>query len=95
MTTTTEKIWCPENEQEPEGLFNKASCPNVPPNWFRESPEFAAELYAMERCSPEDMIAHKPTLCRVHVLDTEHVLHKFDVRIVYEMTAHVKQVKQI
>jgi len=44
----TVKIWC-DDEPEPDGLFNRSTCQEAPPNWFREEPSVAAELYALER----------------------------------------------
>jgi len=41
------KIWHSE-ETRPEGLFNRETLPDAPPNWFREDLEYAAELFALE-----------------------------------------------
>ena len=106
--TTTAKIWCPTDESEPEGLFNKASCPHAPPNWFREEPELAAELYALERFGRSNGVCpvfgagcgtdaqrcaseHLPPAERtVHVLDDSRTLHKFIVKVGYELIARVR-----
>lgn len=79
------KVWCPADEAEPEGLFNKASCPEAPPNWFREEPEVAAELYAMERHSGRHQTEYE-----VLVRCDQGKLHKFTVKVGYELTAHVR-----
>lgn len=78
------KVWAGD-EGQPEGLFNKATCPNAPANWFREEPPYAAELYAMERFdrkSPNSRMT-------VYVLDTAGVLHTFNVQVGLELTAKV------
>jgi len=45
---TCVKIWDPDREPKPEGLFNRKTCPEAPPRWFEEEPEYAAELFGLE-----------------------------------------------
>jgi len=104
--STAVKVWCPDEESEPEGLFNKASCPDTPANWFREPPDKAAELYALERftevsknkSTAKDFYqrtyeahAHKEDRI-VHVLDDQGKLHKFKIRQQYDITQHTQEV---
>lgn len=77
-----EKIWCPAYEAQPEGLFNKATCPEAPANWFREDPEYAAQLFAMERFNRKEGSATYV----VHVLDNQSKLHVFTLQVGLELT---------
>ena len=72
----TEKVWCPTQEPMPEGLFNTTSCPEAPPHWFRECPELAAELYALEIHKGKSEETY-----HVAVLDSTAARHTFTVRI--------------
>jgi len=90
----TAKIWCPDNEPEPEGVFNRESCPDAPPNWFRVHPEAAAELYALERASfvvKKDGTQGRTRFSNIiHVLDDTGKLHKFKGRAGMELVAHIE-----
>jgi hypothetical protein len=98
----TVKVWCPADESEPEGVFNKKSCPDCPLGWFNnESPEVAAELYALERASfvvkkgvSQCQVDNAPGRTRfsgiIHVLDDQGKLHKFKGRAGMELVAHVE-----
>lgn len=106
MYAVAAKVWCPEDENEPEGLFNKGACPEVPSHWFKEEPSKAAELYAMERFGEakkrpvskdgfERLVwefMHKEERL-IHVLDNEGKLHKFKVKTKYEVTSHVQPIE--
>ena len=81
MPAVAAKVWCPANEPEPMGLFNRATCPQAPANWFREEPADAAELFGLE-IGVGDF--------EVHVLDTAGVLHRFNVSTARDLNAHVK-----
>ena len=70
--STTVKVWCPVDEKMPEGLSNLKS---APPNWFREDPVVAAELYALERWGSCKQETHHD----VRVLDDEGDIHNFYV----------------
>lgn len=74
------KVWT-SKEPEPEGLFNKAMCPAAPPNWFREDPEYAAELFGLELGVGDHT---------VNVLDTAGVHHRYDVSVAREIHARVR-----
>ena len=80
----TVKIWC-DGESEPEGLFNQRMCPNAPPNWFREKPRVAAELYALE-CGIGEW--------RVNVLDDHGHVHAFAVSVYWTVEASVREVEE-
>lgn len=94
------KVWCPARETEPEGLFNKATCPDAPANWFREDPEYAAELYALELhgelAKAVSRVPGMPKRSHVQfditVVDDQGATHKFAVEVGYELTAHTKKV---
>ena len=97
----TVKVWCPEDESEPEGVFNKASCPDCPLGWFNEPPEVAAELYALERASfrikkvvASCQVDNTPGRTRfsgtIHVLDDAGKLHKFKGQAGMELVAHIE-----
>lgn len=75
------KVWCPRDEFEPEGLFNKATCPDTPDQWFAEDPEYAAQLYGITRGEGD---------YEIHVLDSDGVLHRFNTRVRRELNAYVK-----
>lgn len=77
------KIWCPDDEPVPEGLTNLTT---APPNWFREDPEYAAELYGLERGAPKGSVEY-----RVHVLDTQGQLHVFQVKVGLQLEANVRK----
>lgn len=82
------KVWCPDDEPEPEGLFNKATCPDAPPHWFAEDPGYAAELYGLERGLVT--LGGPSKEYNVHVIDGRGVLYKFKVKVGHELTAHVR-----
>jgi len=90
------KVWCPADEPEPSGLFNKASCPDAPPSWFKEWPEVAAELYALERASfvvKKDGSQGRTRFSNIiHVLDDAGQLHKFKGQAGMELVAHIEAV---
>lgn len=65
------KVWCPDEEPEPEGLFNPTTCPGAPSRWFHEAPDLAAELYALERFTSGVL------RLRVNVLDEGGETHTF------------------
>lgn len=71
------KVWCPDDEGKPEGLFNKYACPDAPANWFREEPALAAELFALERWGSTPSTITR----RVIVLDEQHVEHTFQTTV--------------
>jgi len=77
----TVKIWR-DGESEPEGLFNQRMCPNAPPNWFREEPRVAAQLYALE-CGVGDW--------RVNVLDDRGRRHVFVTSVQWKLSASVRK----
>lgn len=81
MLVTT-KIWA-EDEAMPEGLFNKTTLPNAPPNWFREDPVYAAELYGLERGTGQ---------YNLNVLDDEGNIHHFKIEVVRSLTASIQKV---
>lgn len=76
------KIWDPDREREPHGLFNQETCPEAPPRWFEEEPEYAAELFGMET-------KRSGTLS---VLDTEGRLHRIRVEVSRELHAEARRV---
>lgn len=80
------KVWA-YDEPEPEGLFNKATCPEAPPNWFREEPEYAAELYALERGTHRGA----RTAYKINVLDEDGKLHRFEVEVAWQPNAIVRR----
>ncbi len=51
----TKKIWRAGNPEPPEGVLSDIT--TAPPNWFRELPRDAAELYAYERFNQDNLIA--------------------------------------
>jgi hypothetical protein len=71
------KIWA-EDEPKPEG--GKAHNTGAPPNWFKEDPEYAAELYGLERGLGE---------YKVTVLDDDGSTHKFTVKVHQQLVARV------
>lgn len=89
---TTQKVWSPDDEAEPEGLSNLKS---APPNWFREEPQYAAELYGLERGNPNhgSVRGGSPSKTyRVHVLDDSGTLHKFNVKVAWTIVAQVESI---
>lgn len=70
------KVWLPGLESEPEGLSHSKTAPK---NWFRELPEVAAELYALEEHKRFDGLA--AVVC---VRDDQGELHRFEVTVVVE-----------
>lgn len=83
------KVWA-SDENEPEGLFNKTSCPTAPPNWFREEPVYAAELYALERYgrSPKREMV-------IHVRDTDGVTHTFRAEVGLQVQVSISSTHQV
>ena len=93
----TVKIWCPYDEPEPEGVFNRESCPDCPLGWFNEPPEAAAELYALERASfgvkkdgSQGRTRFSNIIHIIHVIDDTGKLHKFKGRAGMELVAHIE-----
>lgn len=83
----TKKVWCPTIEPEPEGLFNKGTCPDAPKNWFREEPAVAAELYALELGGGR---GHYTTKYEIRVLDEGGTYHRFQTETCRELVALVR-----
>lgn len=75
------KVWSPDTEPRPRGLFNKSTCPKAPPHWFKEEPEYAAELFGLETRKSG----------RVHVLDSDGRLHMFEVEVGVIIDAKVRR----
>lgn len=72
------KVWCPEEEAEPEGIVPPEM--DAPPNWFREDPAYAAELYVLEKelqTTRPDPMALEKTERHVRVIDTQGKTHDF------------------
>jgi hypothetical protein len=96
----TAKIWCPDDEMEPEGRLVAHIGPGHKPRnplstWFREPPEQAAELYALERWileSPKPRNERR-TVYQVRIRDEDGEIHNFEVKLSWEMKidAHVKR----
>lgn len=83
MTIAT-KVWCPALEPQPKGLFNRSTCPHAPPGWFREEPEYAAELYALELGGEAERV--------IQVVDTIGAVFTFKVSTKREIRATVQPV---
>ncbi len=80
------KVWGPGEQEPPDGVLTHLT--SAPPNWFREDPEYAAELYALERgigdrCMPDEY--------QVLVRDTDGALHAFAVRPRMELHVSVRR----
>lgn len=69
--TVAVKVWIPALESEPAGLSHSKTAPK---NRFREAPEIAAELYALEERKRFE--GHAVLVC---VLDDAGQLHRFNV----------------
>ncbi len=82
----TKKVWCPAIESEPEGLFNRDTCPDASAQWFHEEPACAAELYALELGSGDEPHVGK---LEIHVIDKGGTLHRFQTETRRELVAHV------
>ncbi len=86
----TKKVWCPELAPAPDGELVSSRAQSMP-NWFREEPELAAELYALEMYG-ESNEGHD-ALYEVHIITNDDVLHRFNVRIRKEPVAHIERLK--
>jgi hypothetical protein len=76
------KVWA-EDESVPVGVTNLKTCPGGPSGgWLRESPEYAAELYGLERGVGK---------YRVHVLDDSAIETVYDVEVVRDIRASVRR----
>jgi len=87
---TTVKVWA-SDESRPEG-DKLSNIHSAPPNWFREEPVYAAELYGLERANVAAMYGvplDGPRDYHVLVLDDQGVTHEFTVRVRHELVAHV------
>jgi hypothetical protein len=76
------KVWGPGEPEPPDGVLTHLT--SAPPNWFREEPAYAAELYALERGS------RMPAEYEVHVRDVKGVLHDFKIRAALELVVRVR-----
>lgn len=52
----------------------------LPAHWFEESPEYAAELYALERWN-RDVLAGKTIQEEIHVAASDNKLYVFKVNL--------------
>jgi hypothetical protein len=77
------RVWGPGEPEPPEGVLTHLT--SAPPNWFREEPAYAAELYALERG------AKMPPEYTVYVRDVNGVLHLFKIRAALELVVRVSQ----
>ncbi len=77
------KVWGPGEPEPQDGVLTHMT--SAPPNWFREEPAYAAELYALERG------AKMPPEYTVYVRDLNGILHRFKVRAALELAVHVSQ----
>jgi hypothetical protein len=77
-----DRVWGPGETEPPEGVLTRLV--TAPPNWFREEPAYAAELYALERG------AMMPPEYTVYVRDVKGVLHVFSVRAALELVVRVR-----
>jgi len=75
--STAVKVWA-RDEPKPEG--NVAHYTGAPPNWFKEEPKYAAELYGLERGEGAYTI---------NVLDDEGAHYEFKVKVRLELQAIV------
>lgn len=77
------KIWA-ENESEPEGdLLHNTEAPK---NWFRESPKYAVELYALEK----GYSYNKPMVINIRTVAGD--LLKFKAEVHMEPTVNVEKI---
>jgi hypothetical protein len=84
----TVKIWCLDDETEPQEEVSHIV--KELPNWFREEPEIAAELYALERGPDKDSFSEK--VFRLCILDEEGTRHEFTTKVRYRLSATVSKV---
>ena len=77
------KVWGPGEHEPPDGVMTHLV--SAPPNWFREDPPMAAELYALERGR------NMPYEYTVYVRDVDGILHRFEIKSWIEHMVGVKR----
>lgn len=83
------KVWCPAVEDKPEGELVTHRDPDLP-NWYREAPEHAAELYALELFTGRHRFGDTATF-EIHVLSNDGKLHVFNTKARNETVVTVEK----